>query len=85
MNAQLCSAWRESDVGMMSRFSTALRGQVEDTARALSTAWRIGNDERANFYGSRVGELLELATRHGVDTTGWVDPAVRAFAAHQRG
>jgi len=23
--------------------------------------------------------LLELAARHGVDTSGWVDPAVRTF------
>jgi len=64
----------------MSEFRTQLRGQVEQAQAAVRTAWRSGNDDEAGRYAARLAELLELAGRHGVDTAGWVDPAVRTFA-----
>ncbi|MBB6375870.1 hypothetical protein BKA01_003092 [Pseudonocardia eucalypti] len=75
---------REGGQGSMSEFRTVLRGQVEHAQAAVQSAWRFGNDERARLYGARVAELLEVAARHGVDTAGWVEPAVRAFAVDAR-
>lgn len=69
----------------MSRITTVLRGEVDEAALALNAAWRFSNDERADFYAGRLAELLESAARHGVDTTRWVDPAMRAFASKSRG
>ena len=65
--------------GAMSEFRTQLRGQVEQAQASVRTAWHTGNDEDAVRYAARLAELLELAARHGVDTSGWVDPAVRTF------
>jgi len=64
----------------MSEFRTQLRGQIDQAQAAVHAAWRAGNDEDAGRYAARLAELLELAARHGVDTSGWVDPAVRTFA-----
>jgi len=68
----------------MSEFRTQLRGRVEEAQTAVRTAWRAGNEDEADRYAARLAELLELAGRHGVDTAGWVDPAVRAFAHTHR-
>jgi hypothetical protein len=67
----------------MSEFKTQLRGQVEQAQAAVRMAWQTGNEEQARLYGARLAELLGLAGRHGVDTAGWLDPALRAFAQTQ--
>lgn len=63
----------------MSEFVKVLRGQVAQAHEAVSAAWQTGNEDRAGLGAARLAELLELAKRHGVDTSGWLDPAVRAF------
>ncbi|HTF53119.1 MAG TPA: hypothetical protein VK735_37205 [Pseudonocardia sp.] len=64
----------------MNEFRTQLRARINDASAAVSAAWRAGNDDEAHLYAARLAEFLELARRHGVDTGGWVDPAVRAFS-----
>lgn len=63
----------------MSEFRSSLRAGVDQAQQELISAWRAGNDDRAHAHAARLAELFELATRHGVDTGGWVDPAVRAY------
>ncbi|HEY1972247.1 MAG TPA: hypothetical protein VGH89_30125 [Pseudonocardia sp.] len=68
----------------MSEFARVLRAQVEHAHRELGAAWRGGNEERAASAAVRLAELLDLADRHGVDTTRWIDPAARSFLKDQR-
>lgn len=63
----------------MSEFVKVLRGQVAQAHDTVNAAWKTGNEDRAGQGAARLAELLDLAERHGVDTSGWVDPAVRAF------
>ena len=60
----------------MSEFGTSLRSQIEQRMAALVVARDAGHDYEVHLHGARVRDLLELAARHGVDTDGWVDPAV---------
>jgi hypothetical protein len=65
----------------MNEFRSELRDRVKEAQAAVTAAWRAGNDDEAHLYAARLAQFLELARRHGVDTTGWLDPAVRAFAS----
>ncbi|SDM33068.1 hypothetical protein [Allokutzneria albata] len=60
----------------MSEFGTTLRSQVEQRFAALVVARDAGHDYEVHLHGARIRDLLEMAARHGVDTRGWVDPAV---------
>lgn len=63
----------------MSEFRDQLRQGVVAAQRAVTTAWKTGNDDHARWHAGHVADLLEIAIRHGIDTSGWVDPAVRSF------
>jgi len=64
----------------MSAFRATLRGRVERVQEAILEARQAGHDYEAELHGARLADLLDLATRNGVDATDWVDPAVRDFA-----
>ncbi|MFB9907858.1 hypothetical protein [Allokutzneria oryzae] len=65
----------------MSEFGTTLRSQIEQRLAALVVALDAGHDHEVHLHGARIRDLLETAARHGVDTDGWVDPAVLDSAA----
>jgi hypothetical protein len=66
-------------VGSNERVPVSVARSVEEAQAAVTAAWRAGNDDEAHLYAAQLAEFLELARRHGVDTAGWLDPAVRAF------
>ena len=65
----------------MNEFVTALRTQVDEAGQALEQARRAGDDGQAHRHGARLLDLLEHATTHGIDTTGWVPPDALALAS----
>nr|WP_042190983.1 hypothetical protein [Kibdelosporangium sp. MJ126-NF4]CTQ96989.1 hypothetical protein [Kibdelosporangium sp. MJ126-NF4] len=60
----------------MSEFETVLRRQVADGLTTLDKARQAGLDYEAHLHGARIRDLLDVAARHGIDTGGWVNPAV---------
>ena len=60
----------------MSEFETALHSQIEQSRRALTAARQVGHDYEVHPHAARIRDLLELATKHGIDTSDWVDPAL---------
>lgn len=59
----------------MGQFETTLRNRVVAVQQAITEARRAGDSYTASLHHARLEDLLDLATRHDVDTTGWVDPA----------
>ncbi|RSD09184.1 hypothetical protein [Amycolatopsis eburnea] len=57
----------------MSEFVSVLRERVAGALDALNAARDAGLDREVELHVARVRDLLELAGRHDVDTTGWVD------------
>lgn len=62
----------------MSQFRTVLRDRVDAVQEAIVDARRAGDDYAASLYHARLADLLDVAARTGVDTTGWVDSALVA-------
>ena len=60
----------------MSEFETELRNKVAEAGRTLGEAQRAGHDYEIHLHGARIRDLLDLAERHGLDTTDWIDPAL---------
>lgn len=60
----------------MSEFETVLRSQVEEGLKTLAVAREAGHDYEVHLHGSRIRDLLDLAARHEIDTSDWVDSAV---------
>ncbi len=60
----------------MDQFSTVLRDQVVETDQLLAKARQAGHDYEVHLHGARISDLLDVAARHGIDTSGWVDRAV---------
>ncbi|MFB9905976.1 hypothetical protein [Allokutzneria oryzae] len=60
----------------MSEFEATLRSQVDERLKALAAAQEAGHDYEAHLHSARIRDLLDMAARHGVNTGGWVDPAV---------
>ncbi|MEV4313519.1 hypothetical protein [Actinocrispum sp. NPDC049592] len=67
--------------GTTSEFETVLRSQVTDTFAALAEVRRAGHDYEAHLHSARVRDLLDLAARHGIDTTGWAGTTTLDFPA----
>ncbi|GAB3357470.1 MULTISPECIES: hypothetical protein [Amycolatopsis] len=59
----------------MSEFVTVLRGRVQGAQQKLATAREAGHDYEIYLHIARIKDLLDLAERHGIDTTDWIDPA----------
>ena len=66
----------------MSAFRTTLRIRVERVQEAIRDAQRAGLDYEAELHCARLADLLDLAARNGVDTTGWVDETAPGGAPH---
>lgn len=58
----------------MSEFVTVLRGRVHGSQEKLATAREAEHDYEVYLHIARIKDLLDLAERHGVDTTDWIDP-----------
>lgn len=66
----------------MSAFRTTLRSRVERVQEAILEARRAGHDYEAELHCARMADLLDLAARNGVDTSGWVAEAVMHLVTH---
>ncbi|MCE7007006.1 hypothetical protein LWC34_29870 [Kibdelosporangium philippinense] len=59
----------------MKEFTTVLRSQVDQAKQAMAVARRVGHDYEVHLHGTRIRDLLDVAARHGIDTSDWVDRA----------
>jgi hypothetical protein len=60
----------------MSEFETELRNKVVEADRTLREARQAGHDYEIHLHGARIQDLLDVAAQHGIDVTGWIDPAL---------
>ncbi|MFI7672068.1 hypothetical protein [Actinophytocola sp. NPDC049390] len=60
----------------MSEFEAVLRSQVADGLKTLDKASQAGHDHEVHVHVARIRDLLDVAARHGIDTSEWVDAAV---------
>lgn len=60
-----------------------LRAQIETVQHHLDLAERAGLPYEAQLHRARLQDLMELATRHGIDVTEWVDRSLLSSAAAQ--
>ena len=58
----------------MSEFEAELRNKVAEAEQTLQEARQAGHDYEIHLHTARIRDLLDLATRHGIDTTGWIAP-----------
>lgn len=66
----------------MNEFEAELRNKVVEAGRTLGVAQRAGHDYEIHLHGARIQDLLDLAVQHGIDTTGWIDPALLQNSGH---
>ena len=59
----------------MSEFVTVLRGRIEGAHEKLAAARAAEHDYEIYQHIARINDLLDMAERHGIDTTTWIDPA----------
>ncbi|WP_436498366.1 hypothetical protein [Actinokineospora sp. HUAS TT18] len=64
----------------MGEFETALRAQVAQAVDRLGLARTARHDYEAHLHAARVRDLLDVAARHDIDTTGWADAGLLADA-----
>lgn len=55
-----------------------LRGQIETVQGLLLLAERAGMPYAAHLHRARLEDLVDMATRHGIDVSGWVDRSLLA-------
>lgn len=72
----------------MTAFETTLRTEVTEALRTLAAARDAGHDYEVHLHVARLKDLLDMATRHGIDTSGWVraaelESALSSRAAHE--
>lgn len=60
-----------------SEFVAELRRGIDAAQRAVSVAEQAGHPHEAHLHRARLQDLLEVAGRHGVDTSSWLDPGIR--------
>jgi len=59
----------------MTAFEMTLRTEVTEALRTLATARDAGHDYEVHLHVARLRDLFDMATRHGIDTSGWVRAA----------
>ena len=59
----------------MNEFTAVLRVQVDQATQAMATAKEARHDYEVQRHVARIRDLLDMAARHGIDTSDWVDPA----------
>ncbi|MFI7117851.1 hypothetical protein [Amycolatopsis sp. NPDC049868] len=69
---------------MGSQFASELRRGIEEAQDATITATQAKHPYEAYLHRVRLGELLDLAARHDIDTSGLVRPEVRTALAEDR-
>jgi hypothetical protein len=60
----------------MSEFEAELRSKVAEAEETLKQAGEAGHDYEMHLHGARIRDLLDLAARHGIDTSAWIDPVL---------
>lgn len=65
---------------MTSEFTAVLRDQIGSTERALVAAEQAAQPREVYRHSARLLDLLDRASRNGVDTTGWVSEEARSAA-----
>jgi len=61
----------------MSQFAAELRRGITEAQEASAAAVQAGHPYEAYLHRARLADLLEVATRHAVDTEGLVEPSMR--------
>ncbi|TNC28031.1 hypothetical protein [Amycolatopsis alkalitolerans] len=61
----------------MSEFASELHRGILEAQQAAQGALDTGHPYEAYLYRARLADLLEMAGRHGVDTSALVDAGVR--------
>lgn len=57
-----------------SAFEATLRDAIRDAQQAIAWAEHAGRGRTVEVHTARLADLLDLATRHGINTNGWLDP-----------
>ncbi|KJK48677.1 hypothetical protein UK23_16385 [Lentzea aerocolonigenes] len=65
----------------MSQFEDALQREIEQAQRSLTTAEPSEDGGQFEQHRARLRDLLDVAARANVDTSGWISPAARALLA----
>jgi hypothetical protein len=63
----------------MSQFEAALQREIEQVQQSLTTTDPAQDGGEFEQHLARLRDLLDVAARAGVDTSGWISPAVRAM------
>lgn len=58
-----------------------LHAQIETVQHHLALAERAGLPYEAQPHRARLQDLMDLASRHGIDVTEWVDRSLLSSAA----
>lgn len=53
-----------------------LRVQIDAVQDDLRSALRSGHSDEVRLRRARLLDLIDMASRHGVDVSGWVDQAL---------
>ncbi|GLZ27896.1 hypothetical protein Lesp02_00860 [Lentzea sp. NBRC 105346] len=59
----------------MNEFESTLRNKISEAVLTLGEAQQAGHEYEIHLHGARIRDLLDVAERHGIDTSGWVSPA----------
>ena len=53
-----------------------LRTQIDTAQRNLAVAEQAGETREVYLHQARLRYLIDIATRHGIDVTAWIDPSL---------
>jgi hypothetical protein len=62
-----------------------LRTQIKAVQHQLLIADRAGQAREAYLYRARLQDLMDIAARHGIDVTAWVDQSLLSPLAPVQG
>ena len=65
----------------MSEFAAELRRGILEAQQASKDALEAGHPYEAYLHRARLADLVEVAGRHGVDTSALLEPALREALA----